>query len=170
MEEGKKKEVKEKIKGLKYLWILAAIVIIILGWFVFDSLYLEKCSDISCFNLAMEKCKKASFINELEDASWLYTIQGKEGSFGCFIINSKCSSCNINVKLLQAKKGTNDVKAIEGLDMDCNLALGYIGIPNYDMTKCHGDLREGLQDLMIKKMHAYILSNVGKIGEELAGI
>lgn len=175
MEEEKKEAVKEgnrkeKKKGKKWLWILAIVAVLVVGFLVYSVFSGKTCSDISCFNSAMAKCQKVNFINEAEDASWLYTISGKEGSFGCFMINSKCSSCNINVKLLQVKKGTVETSAIEGLDMNCNLALGYVGIPNSDLTKCHGDLREGLQDLMIKKMHAYILSNVGQIGEQLTGI
>ena len=152
------------VKYLVIFIITLAIILIVFSYFHFR---VKSCSNIDCFNSAMEKCKRASFINEGEDASWLYTIDSKEGSFGCFIIPSKCSSCIINVKILQVKEGTVDTQAVEGLDMECSVVLGYIGVPNADLNKCHGDLREGLQDLMIKKMHAYILANVGQIGIDL---
>jgi len=156
MEEAKKKESGKRLFSLKYFVVFIVIFAVIIIIFLFLNFRTKNCSNIDCFNSAMEKCKRASFINELEDASWLYTINGKKGDL-----------CRINVKLLQVKEGTTEIKAIENLDMDCSLVLGFVGTPNSDLTKCHGELREGLQDLMIKKMHAYILANVGKIGEEL---
>lgn len=148
------KKRKEKIIGIVIILVIIAAVSLI--FIYFQNI---KCSDISCFNSAMSECKRASFINELDDASWLYTIKGKSSDL-----------CTINVKLLQVKKGTIETKAVEGLDMNCQLALGYAGTPNEDLSKCSGELKEGLQDLLIKKMHAYILSNVGQIGAELNDI
>lgn len=140
--------------------ILALIIVIIAsisGYFYF--FYGKKCLDKQCFNLALGKCSKASWLSEDDEASWLYVIEGK-----------KENACSIDVKLLQAKKGTTEIKEIEGLDMTCSLDLGYIGNPQTDLSKCSGKLKEEMQDLMIKKMHAYIISNIGKIGEELSKI
>ena len=39
--------------------------------------------------------------------------------------------------------------------------------PVENLGLCHGLLKEGLQDLIIKKMHTYIIENMGKINEEL---
>lgn len=162
-----KKKPDEKNPSLKWLIILIIALVIVLVIFLYFKLHVKKCSNIDCFNSAMEECKKASFISEAEDASWLYTIQEKKGDFGCFLFDSKCKTCVINVKLLQAKKGTSDVRILENLEMNCELVFEYVGAPNADLGKCSGKLKEGMQDLMIKKMHAYILSNVGQIGEEL---
>jgi len=99
MEEAKKKESGKRLFSLKYFVVFIVIFAVIIIIFLFLNFRTKNCSNIDCFNSAMEKCKRASFINELEDASWLYTINGKKGDL-----------CKINVKLLQVKEGTTETK------------------------------------------------------------
>jgi hypothetical protein len=54
--------------------------------------------------------------------------------------------------------------------MSCYLYKGKIIDPKKDLTKCSGELKESIQDILIQKMHAYILENVGKISEEFQNI
>jgi len=166
MEEGEEKR-KRKDGSRKWLWILIIVAVVLAGLLAYKAWHTSKCPDISCFNDKMAKCQRASYLNDADDATWLYTIKGRSGKIGCFVLSGRCDACNINVELLQAKNTTADIQPLEGLGMDCSLALGYTGIPNADLSKCHGALREEMQDLVIKKMHAYILSNIGKIGEEI---
>ena len=51
--------------------------------------------------------------------------------------------------------------------MDCYVPLGSIVSPESNLAECHGLLKEGLQETIINKLHAYIVKNVGQIGEEL---
>jgi hypothetical protein len=164
--EGKKRSRNEG-GNWKLFIILVVVGMVILISLLYITFHTKKCSDADCFNSAMSECSRASFVSEADDASWLYTIDGPTGNFLCSVIHGGCDICNIRVKLLQVKNGTEEVGAIEGLDMNCALAFEYIGVPNADLSKCHGELKEGLQDLMINKMHAYILANVGKIGTDL---
>jgi hypothetical protein len=54
--------------------------------------------------------------------------------------------------------------------MDCSLPLSFIGNPSSDLSKCSGKLKEGIQDVIIKKMYAYIYENIGKINEEITQV
>ena len=136
------------------LVILIIIVAIIAIFFTF--LYTKKCSDAVCFNKALAKCSKASYVNDANDATWVYKIGGKSGD-----------ECKINVKILQLKEGTIDLSILEGKEMDCYLPLGSISSPQENLANCHGLLKEEMQGLIINKLHNYIVSNLGQIGEEL---
>ncbi|MFQ5531454.1 MAG: hypothetical protein ACE5ES_02455, partial [Candidatus Nanoarchaeia archaeon] len=59
---------------------------------------------------------------------------------------------------------------LEGLKMTCSLPIGDISSPEDNLKNCQGPLKEELQNLIIQKMHAYILDNLGDIGEELGRI
>lgn len=136
------------------LVVIILVLVAVLAYFVF--FYKQNCKDESCFANAMSKCNGASFVSDDEEASWLYNIK-----------NKKAEECVINVKILQAKQGNVELEKIQGLSMECSLPLGYTGSPQQDLTRCHGLLKESLQELMIQKLHAYIISNLGKIDEAL---
>lgn len=133
--------------------VIILILILVLIYLLFFST--KTCSDEQCWTSSMSSCTKASYISETDEASWQY------------VIISKQEECVINVKLLQAKTGSNELADLEGKDMDCSLALGYTGNPSADLARCSGKLKEGMQDIIIKNMHAYLLANFGKIAEEL---
>lgn len=141
-----------------YVILIAVIIVIIaavLFWtFVFNKV--QNCADRACFNSAMEKCSKASFLDDNPKTTWQYTIKGK-----------KDTDCVINTVLLQVKTGAVDLDKLNELEMDCSLPLGYAANPQDDLSRCHGLLKENLQEMMINKMYKYIVENIGKISEEL---
>jgi len=140
-------------KGL-ILIIIIIIVAIVAAYFTF--FYTKKCEDINCFNSALSECEKTSIINDEEDATWFYEIKGKESG-----------ECKVYVELLRLKEGTIDIIKLEGKGMDCYLPLGEVSAPQSNLAKCHGLLREEMQEVVIKKLHVYITDNLGQIGEEL---
>ena len=149
----------EKEASKKYVIILgiaAIIVIIAIGLFFLLS-YTKTCQDKSCFDSYLEKCKRASFIQDSNDSTWKYSI-----------IGTKDNSCLVNVELLLVKEGNIEMAKLQGLDMDCSLPISYIGSPKEDLSVCHGLLKEQMQEMIIEKMHAYIIKNVGKISEEIS--
>lgn len=154
----------------KRVIILIILVVILAGIIAFNFLYVKKCTSEECFTSAMGKCDKAEFIKEGEEASWLYKITGAEGNILCTFSSGFCENCTVSVTLLQVKKGTSELAKLEGLNMACSLPFGYAGNPQDDLTRCHGLLREEIQEAIISKMHSYILSNVGKIGKELTKV
>ena len=151
----------------KKVVIFAVLILILIIALYINFFYVKKCSNIECFNSAMSNCVKSSYLNEAEDGSWLFSVKKAQGSFWCRFSSKYCERCIVNVKLLQAKKGPTDLSRIEGLDMNCELPMSYVGLPQADLSLCHGQLKEGIQDIVIKKMHSYIMTNVGRIGEEL---
>jgi hypothetical protein len=76
-------------------------------------------------------------------------------------------ACEIYVNILKVKQGSLEKKRIEGENMVCYLPLGKDVAPEADISNCHGLLKEELQDMMIEKLHLYVIENIGEISEEL---
>ena len=139
-----------------------ALIILFIALVVFTSYFLfvypKPCADTNgqCFVDAMVSCKRVSWIREDAEASWAYII--KE--------NIKGDSCEVEVKLLKMKQGTIDSEKLQGKEMLCIIPKGETQFPEKDISKCSGELREELQDLIIQRMHNYLLQNVGEIRTE----
>ncbi len=130
---------------------LCALMII---YYVF--LYTETCKSEDCFITSLTKCRKARWINDAEEAIWLYTIKG---------ISER--SCEVEVKSLSIKKGKLDIGEAESKSMTCYLPLGTVSSPEEDLNRCTGELKEELQELIIKRIHSYVLENLGEISKEV---
>ena len=63
-----------------------------------------------------------------------------------------------------------DSISLEGQSMTCMLPLGVVMAPESDIGICHGLLKEGLQDLVIRKLHTYLVQNLGRLNLEVAGL
>jgi hypothetical protein len=63
-----------------------------------------------------------------------------------------------------------DRTELEGQSMNCLVPLGSSAAPEADISNCHGILKEELQEMIINKLHAYVVDNLGEIGDELAGV
>lgn len=138
----------------KKIIILTAILVFLGITIYFNFFYARKCSSIECFNSALAKCKKASFVNSKDDSTWLYSIKGT--SKGKCVVNVK----NIWIKL-------DEAKAVQDKSMLCSLPKGVVMQPESDLTECHGLLKEALQDIIIERLHTYIVQNIGQISTEL---
>ena len=51
--------------------------------------------------------------------------------------------------------------------MVCQTPLGSAVSPEQNLKNCNGKLKEDLQEIVIQRMHSYILKNVGEVSEEL---
>jgi len=136
--------------------VLVGIIIglIVLGagyWFFF---YTKTCTDQNCFNNALGKCSRASYIAE------------KNMTFEYEIIGVRDKRCAVNVELLSVGVNT-EAEELVGTEMRCSLLKGVIISPESDINNCHGLLKEGLQDLIISKMHEYIVQNLDRINAEI---
>lgn len=139
----------------KVIFLIVIVVLAIITLY-FTFLYTKKCSDVSCFNTALSSCRRASYTNDAEDATWLYAIKGKSNG-----------ECKINVEILQLKQGTIDISNLEGKSMVCYVPSGSITAPQENLEKCHGLLKEEMQKIIINRLHSYIVGNIGEISEEL---
>jgi hypothetical protein len=144
-------------RGLKLVLLIVIIAVLIAAvYFTFFFYYSCKDNDLACFKAHQESCAKTKFTNGVEDAVWAYTIKGKSGT-----------NCKINVGIVEIKKGAVDLTKLEGKNMDCLIPLKSTVSPEGDITKCHGELKEEIQNLIIQKLHNYVVSNIGKIDAEL---
>jgi dTDP-4-amino-4,6-dideoxygalactose transaminase len=132
--------------------ILAFILVVSLVYYFF--FHEAACKTEECFKQAFEKCKKASVIKEDDQASWLYQIQKK---------SSETSRCKVKVTLMVLKQGTIENQKLEGKSMSCNVLKENAFYSEGDLNVCSGELKEGIQDIIIQRMHKYILQNVGQI-------
>ena len=140
-------------------YLIIGIIILLIAAVYFTFFFYYSCDDLGCFQSHQKACVKTKFISDEEDTTWKYTIQGKEGE-----------ECEINVEVLVIKKGSADKQKLKGKSMDCYLPLGSIISPESDLARCHGELKEDMQNLIIQKLHSYIIENVEEIDEELESI
>lgn len=152
MKKGEKTEYSLFSRGGLLILIIILIIIAIAAYFLFFSY--AKCSDENCFFSSMESCKKVSWIKEDSQAAWSYRILG-----------SSNNKCNVEVKLIKLKQGNIDIEKLEGKRMVCSVDKGTIALPEKTLSKCTGVLKEQMQEIIIQRMHNYLLKNVGQLEE-----
>jgi len=137
----------------RFLILFGLIILIFSVWFFFFD-YAE-CKDWDCFNGYLEDCNKVKFIGG-DDMIFKYTVRG-----------SSNSECEVDVKLLQGELNNKESIKLEMREMTCMLPKGIVIIPESDIGKCSGFLKEGLQDLIIKRLYVEIVQNLGRINLEV---
>jgi len=154
MAEGwNKSENIKRNRKILVLGIVLAILLTVAVYFFF--IYKPECKTISCFTSALVECRKSTFISKQETSSWLYSINGKNSA-----------GCGVYVKAVSITSDAETQKALEGKSMICNIPPQDAGIsPESKIENCHGILKEGIQDQIIKKMHLFIIQNIGQIEE-----
>ena len=140
-------------------WVFLMIILVLVGAMYFTFFFTYSCDKYECLDKNLEECKRAKLIYENQDTTWLYKIIGKQGS-----------RCEVEVTLLQIKRGKLDIEKLQGDSMTCMMPLGVTQAPEKDISLCSGKLKEGLQEIIIQRLHNYILANLGQIEAELEGI
>lgn len=125
-------------------------------WFLFFSY--DDCANQSCFDANLKDCDKTKFVGG-NDMVFEYVIEG-----------TNSGECEVQVELLQGELNNADSLKLEGQTMTCMLPLGAVVMPESDISVCHGLLKEGLQDLVIRKLHTYLVQNLGRLNLEMAGL
>jgi hypothetical protein len=143
-----------KKKVAKILAILASVSFLISIFFT--HFYYYKCEDLSCFKSHQANCDKTKFLKDTPEAIWEYKIEEKTGG-----------RCLIGVTMVELKKGGVERLSLKGKSMDCYMLLGDMSSPEDDLSRCTGQLKENLQEIIIQKLHAYVVENLGQISKEL---
>jgi hypothetical protein len=130
--------------------IAVAVLLLLFGY--------NKCDSWECFNSGLEKCDRTKFIGGTK-MIFEYSIRGPQNG-----------GCEVGVFLLQGELNNKDSLKLENTGMDCVLPKGVVMIPESDISNCHGLLKEGLQDLIIKKLHTYLVQNLGRLNLELLDV
>jgi len=141
-------------KGLTILSVFILIVLIVAIYFTFFFYY--GADDLNDYFAKQEKCAKTKFVNYAEETTWKYIVKGKEDGL-----------CEVEVVALEIKEGASDRIVLQGKSMTCLVSLDTDKTPEKDLARCHGELKEELQNLIIQELHKYIVDNVGEIGEAL---
>lgn len=144
------------IRILLYVLIFIILLLIIISLIYLLFFYIKTCADKECYFSSLRECKRAYFIKEDSKATWSYKIIG----------NIKGDKCSIDVKLSRMKQGNVDLGILEGKTMKCQIPKNSGDYPEKDIILCTGELKEEMQEIIIKKMHNYILEHLGEIKEE----
>jgi len=133
--------------------ITLIIIVVLLAAGLYYQFSYENCNDSKqCFVNAMYNCDKAVYhTNE-----WYYKVKGmSRGKCAVYVKNIKFNEANVNV-----------VTSIEGKSMLCLLGKDRgTYMPEEKLDKCHGLLKEALQDAVIKQLQLYIVQNIKNVGE-----
>ena len=152
---------KKEVERNGFNWSKLVVFFVLVGffWIVWVMFFdYENCRDKACFDSNLRGCDKARFIDG-DDMIFRYVIEGKSGG-----------DCEVGVELLQGELNNADSMKLEGQEMVCLLPFGVVVAPESDIGVCHGLLKEGLQDLVIKKLHTYLVQNLGRLNLEMAGL
>ena len=158
-----KKEVWEIFERQGYkntnLRVLLSVIIVIIAAIIFILVFFylnpKPCNDNACFMQSLAKCNRISFLKEDSRASWYYLIEGKYDK----------DSCKVKVKLLKMNQGTIDIEDLQGAEMACIVNRMDARPPEENMAQCQGLLKEKLQEIIIQRMHSYLLKNLGEVKE-----
>ena len=122
-------EVEGKFFGWKWFLVLGILVVLVGGvWFVFFS-YAE-CESWDCFNGYLAECDRVRFVGG-SDMIFEYAVKGATDGH-----------CEVDVLLLQGELNNQDSVRMEGREMSCLLPRGVVMIPESDIGRCHGLLKE----------------------------
>ena len=157
-----RKEVERYFRKPKNWPILAVIIVATIGLLIsiyYIILYSTGCSTEDCFSNALVKCRRTTYLKNSPETITEYKILRKDGK-----------ACEVNVKLIQLKQGSAELAPLEGKDMTCQTPLGTYMKPEENIKNCHGLLKEGIQEIMIQRMHSELVENIGQIGEEITKV
>ena len=147
--------------GIKKRDVMLGIIFVILAvigvYFLFFFSY--SCDSNDCFYSYLEDCKRVDYTRNSGDTVWKYSVLGKEDE-----------RCVVETELAKISEGTKDKKVLEGKSMKCYLILGERGLPEKDLSRCHGILKEEIQELFIRNLHGQIRENLGQINEEIEDV
>ena len=150
-----KDRVSNRIRLIVFL-ILIGVIVIFSVVYLFLSYEGKTCEDLECFRDSMIACDKAKYLNEEPEATWRYAVKGL-----------KDENCIVEVTLLQTKQGELGLDKLSGMKMECEYPNGVFAYPEKNLDNCHGRLKEEFQNVIINKLHTYILENLGDIDDNL---
>jgi hypothetical protein len=124
------------------------ILVILIGLFAYFKFHVPVCSNTDCFFKNVVSCTPSTFFYA-GNISFDYSINGQDGDY-----------CNIDVKLVRSYWRGNSFDSLNGKSMVCDVPFGKVVFPEEDLDKCHGPLKESLQELILQRLQGYILDNL----------
>jgi hypothetical protein len=149
-------EIEVEMKHTKLVIFVALALVFVVLSVSMTFFHTPRCQTFECYEDRMRECKPANYLNDGPEATWRYEVKGIENG-----------ACVVGVMLLQSKTGELGMEQLAGYDMDCGFPKGVVAYPEKDLGNCHGRLKEEMQGIIIKKLHTYIVDNIGEIDETL---
>lgn len=143
-------------KGIGGTFIFILVVVAFVFAIYFSFFFSYTCDDQQCFDTQLERCSRTTFERSEVGLDWFFEIKGKEDD-----------QCIVDVRIDRIKTGSLDQKVLQGHSMTCAIPFGVVLAPEADISLCHGRLKEELQGFIIKRLHRYLLNNLGQIDGEL---
>ena len=147
---------KKKIIGSILIFFSIIIILFIFG------IFKKPCFDDLCFQKAVEKCIPAEIAKQKENNLYRYAIFPSIGE-----------RCNIQIMLERIAPGSDQelVRLLEKKSMWCEIprkTLQETDLENVEnmLQYCHGELKEGILQLIIQKMYTVIIGNLDEIVKE----
>jgi hypothetical protein len=141
------------------IFVALILLILILLFFAIYVIFFvpSACDSFECYETALSQCEKVWTLKENEDYIWRYEI----------INTAHENACNVNVRLLKIKKGETTIQDLQNKEMVCVVKKRGDVFPEEEMARCSGPLREELQEIIIDRLHNYLLDSIGEINQEL---
>jgi hypothetical protein len=150
---GEKTEKNKRNKIIAIVLILIIIALITKIILNYTDIVPNQCNDLDCYNDALFNCNKFSFTKEDDSSAWNYKILGF----------SNLNSCKVKVRLTKIKKGDLALEGLQNKEMICEIKRIEPTFPEKDLSKCTGLLKEGLQQILINRMHKKLFKNISEI-------
>jgi hypothetical protein len=120
----------------------------------------EDCEqDKVCFDEKAKACQPAELTLVKNNNVYLYWVG-----------NSLGKACEIHIQLLQVEAGASPEfrQTVEGKEMVCKVPKEQLAVRNIDdienfMQYCHGELKEGLYELIILRMQENIIEQLSDL-------
>jgi hypothetical protein len=119
-------------------------------------------TDVNCFNEKKNTCSPVEVYSSKENNVYYYKLNP-----------TLRNRCKLLIKFEKAQEGTSPehIALLEGKSMMCILpkqkmqTLSILEM-NEIMPYCSGPLKEGIYELIVKRMYELIITNLGEITEE----
>jgi len=150
-----------RIVKKKIFITLIILVIGLVGFATYIVFFIPNaCDSFECYERALYDCDRVWLIKEDDSYIWRYEVLNAVHS----------NSCNVKVRLLKLKDGNMKIETLQNKEMICVVDRVDDVFPEKDMARCNGPLKEELQQVIIDRMHNYLLENLGEINEEIARV
>ncbi len=140
--------------------LIIAVVIVLVVFYGLFFVYKKSCQTEECFNDALYKCKPAKFYSYRNNNLYLFKIS-----------RSLFSECNLKVEVVKMAIGSEPdlVRLMEGKGMECkvpkDLVITLDKMENL-LAYCHGELKEGLYQIMLERIYGLIVRDMSGIIKE----
>lgn len=140
---------------LKLGLIFLVIILLVTGIYYFFFNY-KISPDLETYLSYQQSCKKTTFVTTQDSISLEYKILGKEKGL-----------CEVQVKALDFYQGYSENLEFKGKEMICLIEKGSTQLPNNDLKKCSGKLKEEFLYLMIEKLYVEVYENLDTLQNKL---